>query len=77
MGHLALGGNILSSMGTTRNPKLYYKANVPVYNDQSNILQANIRMRLQIADDSNILRFREVTKSVYVFLSVILTTFFR
>ena len=58
MHHLSLAGNILSSIGHA--PKLYDKAMIPVYNDQSHLLEDEIRMRLQVADDSNILRFREV-----------------
>jgi len=58
MQHLSLAGNVLSSIG--EDPKLYYKAMIPVYNDRSHLLEDEIRMRLQIADDSNILRFIEV-----------------
>jgi len=64
MHHLSLAGNILSSIG--EDPKLYYKAVIPVYNDRSHLLEDEIRMRLQVADDSNILRFIEVTETRFV-----------
>lgn len=67
MQHLSLAGNILSSIGQA--PKLYDKAMIPVYDDQSHLLEDEVRMRLQVADDSNILRFREVKRdTIYVFL---------
>ena len=61
MQHLSLAGNILSSIG--QGPKLYNKEMIPVYNDNSHLLEEEIRMRLQVADDSNILRFKEVKET--------------
>jgi len=63
MHHLSLAGNILSSISQA--PKLYNKVMIPVYNDQSHLLEDEVRMRLQVTDDSNILRFREVKETQF------------